>query len=199
MNFSPKIDKILLALQDSSRQPMLTARLYQLAPCAAIRCANTLPDTLDNIEHWRPVIALIDLAMGEGEWLSLLERGALHYRPPFMLAFADDVDCEQVARAMRCGVGDVLNTAVDEQRFAAVLKRLVSEPVSLEQCISSMVNPLLYAEDGQLDLKKLSDQFEHHIFTRASHVATSKNNLARLLGISRQLVQYHLKKKQSAS
>lgn len=195
MIFSSRIDKILLALQDTSQQAMVAARLCQLAPGADIRRTHTLNDTLDAIEHWRPVIALLDLSLGNGAWLTLLEQGGLSYHPPFLLAFADDIDCESVARAMRAGVTYVLSADVDEQRFVSVLQQVVLVPAPLERCIGGIVNPLLYSDDGQLDLKKLSDQFEHHIFTRASHVASSKNGLARLLGISRQLVQYHLKKK----
>lgn len=198
MAFSSKIDKILLALGNSSREDLLVARLCQLAPDASIRCANTLAQTLTCLEQWHPVLAVIDFSLGDGRILSVLERGDLRYRVPFMVGVAQDACCEEVASAMRWGVSYVLDAPVDVQRLESVLTTVVLEPASLEQCVSGMVNPLLYADGQQLNLKKLSEQFEHYVFTSASHVATSKNGLARLLGISRQLLQYHLKKKESA-
>lgn len=198
MAFSSKIDKILLALGNSPRQELLVARLCQLAPDASIRCSNTLSETLVCLEHWHPVLAVIDFSLGDGRIVSVLKRGDLQYRVPFIVGIAQDSSCEEVASAMRWGVSYVLDATADEQRFESVLTNIVLEPASLEQCVSCMVNPLLYADGEQLNLKKLSEQFEHYIFTSASHVATSKNGLARLLGISRQLLQYHLKKKESA-
>lgn len=188
-----------MALRDSRRQQALATHLCQLAPAASIRHTDSLVDMVDSMEHWHPVLVIMEFTLSDGCIVPLLEQGLLSYRAPFMVGIADGQCCEEVARAMRCGVSYVVNASVDEQRLETVLTEIVLEPACLEHCVCSMVNPLLYSDDEQLDLKKLSDQFEHYIFTSASAVTTSKNGLARLLGISRQLVQYHLKKKDTAN
>lgn len=191
---SAKINRILLAEDDAELREQLLAHLHRLAPSAVVRCTTSVADTCAVLEQWKPVLAVIDFALAGDCFIQRIRSQRQLYCAPFALGITDTAVCEDIALAMRHGFSHVLDKPVDPLRFDQALQQMVSEPAPLESSINRMVSPFIYGDTDQFDLKRMSDAIEQHIFTTASGVVQSKIGLARMLGISRQLVQYHLRK-----
>lgn len=189
-----RINKILLAENDPVFCHHLKNHLQAAAPSASIRCAHSITETYKIMESWKPVLAVIDFTLQDGSFIAKVPLNTLSFCVPFVIGITEVSTCEEIAYAMSHGFHHVLSKPFSQEKFTRVLLQTVSEPEPLQFSINKLINPLLYDTNQQLNLKKLNEEIEHHIFMAASNVVQSKNGLARLLGISRQLVQYHLKK-----
>lgn len=197
--FSTRINSILLAEADERAQRRLRGVLQQLAPQASVHITAGVAETCAALTQTPPVLAVINFALSDGNFVDALKASPRLPLPPFVLGMTCCPDCAEAVYAMRYGFNHVLQTAanaeqLDEVQFANVLTQMVSEPAPLEATIGKLVNPLLYNQLAQFDFKQVSGAIEQHIFSLASQVTHSKNGLGKLLGISRQLVQYHLRK-----
>ncbi|HVK99753.1 MAG TPA: hypothetical protein VM553_08075 [Dongiaceae bacterium] len=196
---SPRINQILLAEADPAARQCMEAVLRRLAPHANLQTVSGVMETYEALARNRPVLAVINFSLADGNFLQILKDLPRLPLPPFVLGLTACPECAETVYAMRYGFNHVVETAPDggpphEAAFVGALLQVVSEPAPLDATIGKLVNPLLFNQQEQFDLKQLSDAIEDHIFNLASHVTQSKNGLGKLLGISRQLVQYHFKK-----
>lgn len=194
---STKIDKILLAEYEESLLKPLTEHLRKLAPWAALMTTTSVSDTCKLLDEWKPALAVIDFSLQEGNFIEHLQTRPSWCCAPFTLGISDNNTCEETTIAMLHGFSYVLDKPIKLEKFDMLLQQIVSEPAPLEVCLNRFINPLMYSNTDHLDLKRVSEEIERHIFNAAQNLEKSKSGLARLLGISRQLVQYHLKKSAS--
>jgi len=197
--FSTRINSILLAEADQHAQRRLCGVLQRLAPQASVQVTTSVAESCEVLTQTPPVLAVINFTLIDGNFIDALKSIPRLPLPPFLLGLTRCPDCAETVYAMRYGFNHVLQTAadagqLDEVQFVNVLMQMVSEPAPLEAIIGKLVNPLLYDQRAQFDFKQLNGAIEQHIFSLASQVTHSKNGLGKLLGISRQLVQYHLRK-----
>ncbi|WLQ11946.1 hypothetical protein O5O45_19650 [Hahella aquimaris] len=194
MMLSVRINRILLA----EESPVLCARLRhtlaQMAPHADIHVSASVEQTRRELLEWRPVLAVINFMLEDGGIASLLNDIGLFPVAPFVLGITSNGSRADTVLAMRCGFSYVIDKPFDLGTFEQAVLQTVSSPMSLASSINRIVSPLLYSDDDELDLKKLTADIETLIFKMAIAITGSKKGLGRLLGISRQLVQYHLKK-----
>ncbi|ABC32201.1 probable two-component response regulator [Hahella chejuensis KCTC 2396] len=194
MTLSVRINRILLAEESPTLCARLRRTLVQMAPHADIHTTASVEQTRREILEWRPVLAVIDFVLEGGNIVPLLGDAELIPAAPFVLGIAPDASRADTVQAMRCGFSYVIDKPFDLGTFEQAVLQTVSSPMSLASSINRIVSPLLYSDDDELDLKKLTAEIETLIFKMAIAITGSKKGLGRLLGISRQLVQYHLKK-----
>ncbi|MBU6952116.1 MULTISPECIES: response regulator [unclassified Hahella] len=194
MTLSVRINRILLAEESPTLRARLRHTLAQMAPHADIHTSASVEQTRREILEWRPVLAVIDFVLEGGNIVPLLSEAELIPAAPFILGIAPDASRADTVQAMRCGFSYVIDKPFDPGTFEQAVLQTVTAPTSLASSINRIVSPLLYSDYNELDLKKLTAEIETLIFRMATAVTGSKKGLGRVLGISRQLVQYHLKK-----
>ncbi|HEX4940220.1 MAG TPA: hypothetical protein VFX11_16195, partial [Candidatus Kapabacteria bacterium] len=171
--FSTRINSILLAEADQHAQRRLCGVLQRLAPQASVQVTTSVAETCEVLTQTPPVLAVINFTLIDGNFIDALKSIPRLPLPPFLLGLTRCPDCAETVYAMRYGFNHVLQTAanaeqLDEVQFAHVLTQMVSEPAPLEATIGKLVNPLLYNQMAQFDLKQVSGAIEQHIFSLAS-------------------------------
>lgn len=191
--FHQFINRIQLGIEDRVLCKQLLELLQAMAPSADIRCTHTRMDTAKLISHWHPALLIIELTFDEEIFLSQIEGDLTLPLAPFTLGIADHTSGADVAHAMRCGFSDVMDKPIEPDAFQRKLHTAVTRLPLLPVHIGQIVYPYLYS-GTPIHVKKLFEDIDRCIFELALQMTSSKNGISKMLGISRQLVQYHLKK-----
>lgn len=187
------INRIQLGVEDRVLCKQLLELLQPMAPSADFRCTHTHKDTAKLISLWHPALLIIELAFNDENFLSHID-GALELPlAPFTLGIADHTSGADVAQAMRYGFSDVIDKPIDVDVFQRKVHTTVTRLPLLPVHIGQIVYPYLYS-GTPMQMRKLFDDIDHYIFDLALQINSSKNGVSKMLGISRQLVQYRLKK-----
>lgn len=190
-----RIDRILLASNDAELREKINICLRSLTQRAEIRTTHTLGETRQLLMGWHPILLIIDMARDNTAFLESLSCDMALPLAPFVLGIGSSLSTADVARAMRQGFSDVIDKPCSIQQLEKSVLAMVSRTACLPINICQIISPNIY-NDKPIDLKKLGDEIEREIFGMAMSTVKSKNGLSRALGISRQLVQYHLRKRE---
>lgn len=188
-----RIDRILLASNDAELRKQINICLGRLTQRAEIRNSHTLDETRQLLMQWHPILLIVDMARDNTTFLESLSRNMALPLAPFVLGIGTSLSTADVAHAMRQGFSDVIDKPCSVQQLEKSVLAMVSRTACLPINIGQIISPNIY-NDKPIDLKKLGDEIERQIFGMAMSTVKSKNGLSRALGISRQLVQYHLRK-----
>lgn len=192
----PHISRILLAGNDTCHNSRLEDWLSQIAPSAEIRATHTRQETFQQLLQWHPVLLIIDLILENENILVSMDHDVTLPLAPFTLGIAEHAAGADIALAMRYGFSDFIDQPIEADAFQRKLLSLTSRLPLVSVHIGQMIYPYLYS-GTPIEMKRLLEEIDTCIFDLALQVTTSKNGIGRMLGISRQLVQYHLKKKQA--
>lgn len=187
------INRIQLGIEDRVLCKQLLELLQPMAPSADIRCTHTYKETANLISCWHPALLIIELAFNKENFLSHIDGDLQLPLAPFTLGIADHTSGADVAQAMRYGFSDVVDKPIDTEVFQRKLHTTVTRLPLLPVQIGQIVYPYLYS-GTPIQMKKLFEDLDRCIFELALQMTSSKNGISKMLGISRQLVQYHLKK-----
>ncbi len=193
---STKIDKILIAEPSLDMIDLIKSAVSSKAPHAAIRVATNQNKMKSELQAWMPVMMVVrlDWLFSNGRCIFSIHGQRDGYTPPFMLGLNDRQTTAYVVDAVRYGCSKVIDLTHDEQTIQQGILASVYEQLSMPLLLSHVIAAQLYNDQGRFDLKNYIKDVENNIFRVALTVTQSKNGLSKLLGISRQLVQYHLKK-----
>jgi DNA-binding response OmpR family regulator len=192
MAWNARIDRILLA--ENSVDQHQRGLLARLMPDAEVRSTNNLAEARSLILSWKPVLAVMDFRLADGDVFSLIEEASLIQTIPFILGVSGCATRAETALAVRGGFSHVLDMPFDALEFEQALRYVVTTPAPLAPSLKQVISPFLYATPHRFNIRKFNGEVEELIFQFAGTMTRSKKELARILGISRQLVQYHVRK-----
>ena len=195
---SRKIDRILIADDVTHSRQTLQHALTLIAPHAEIQIAHDRHSTWERLAHGHPVLALLRLNLifdVQAQSASSSAMSALPL-PPFLIGIASVDETALIIQAMQFGFNHVLRCGTDSQCISREIQHTVATGMPLIPQLNRLLAPRLYNDEHPFDLKQLNLAIEQQVFQLACRITRSKNGISKLLGISRQLVQYHLKKMQ---
>ena len=176
----------LLIVED---QPSLLRSMERaLAPLAReVRCATTVAEAARQLADFAPEALILDVALPDGSAFDVLEALADHPGTPVVIAVsgtATPVDTFQLAQA---GVRAFVQKPLTLEVVRAALLEAKERPPD--------VAPLLRAQVGHAPIHEIEDQVRSVLVDEAlARSGGSKAGAARLLSISRQLLQHILRK-----
>jgi len=193
---SRKINKILIAESSLGAVNSLRAGVSALAPEAVIRVAMNPSNMQRSLAQWRPVLLVARLQWLFVDDVCILAPEVIRDddRPSFILALNQADSTQHIVDAVRCGCTAVIDSTSDRQRMCRALLAAVSDSGCRQLQLRRAMAAQLYSEQDEFDLKQMQKDLEEQAFQLAFSITRSKNGISKLLGISRQLVQYHLKK-----
>lgn len=190
------INKVLIVEDHVTLADGLQREIESIAPHAEVCVAHSLEAAQTLLREWRPVLVIMDFKLGDRCITEILRSWEGKSLAPFILGMSHCASLDEASTAIRGGFTRVLDKPFTTSEFLEAVFDVVENPAPLPLEVGRMTNPGLYSDTG-IDLKKLIASFESSLFASAESVTTSKRGLGRLLGISRQLVQYHLSKRRS--
>ncbi len=198
---SPKIDKILIAEPVLGIANSFRSAVASLAPDASIRVSMNQNKMKHILTEWQPVllIAHMDWLFAEGSCIFDSRQCFEKNIPPFILVVNNAGATQQIFEVVRCGCTEILDQTDDRQAISRAIEAAVCDRWDWGVQVRRAIASKLYCEDPAFSLQKMQAEFEKLAFKLALSIIPSKNGLSKLLGISRQLVQYHLKKREVCS
>lgn len=134
-----------------------------------------------------PSVVILDVALPDGDSLSLLPLLRVARPQPPVIAMSGSASPDQGFRLAEAGVRAFLPKPIDLTSLEAAWNRALSRAPDL--------TPHLRAQVGSVPLHDLEEQVRHTVVEEAlARTTGSVRGAARLLGISRQLLQQILRK-----
>lgn len=138
------------------------------------------------LDHFQPDVVLLDLGLPDGSALAFLRALREAPRVPQVVAFGDAPSADVAFELGRLGVRALLTKPVSEAVLLAAVDRVLLCPPDL--------TALLRASVGYLPMRELEAQVRQTLIREAlGRSGGSRSQAARLLCISRQLLQHILR------
>jgi len=176
----------LLIVEDSA--PLSATLASALGPKAErVTCAGTLADARRVLQVDAPDVVLLDVCLPDGDSDELLPE-LRRLRPwPRIIVLSGSASPGQAFRMAQAGVRAFLTKPVDLAKLDEVWARTLEEPPDLESLVRASV--------GQMPLHGLEQMVRDVAVDEAlAHADGSLHGAAKVLNISRQLLQYIIKR-----
>lgn len=169
-------DLRLLALLEGA-----LGREFQLVLCRDARSA------LEALKCHTPDMLLLDLALPDGDGFEVLEELSKHHPTPAVVVMSGTAAPAQSFRLAQLGVHSYLSKPFELFELREAIERAVHSPLSIEPQLRTLV--------GQRSIHEVEAEVRSTMLTEAlARSGGSRRAAARLLSVSRQLVQHMLRK-----
>lgn len=179
-----ELQRVLIIEDDSALSSTLQAAF--LGRARSVCAARSLSEAMDCLEP-PPDLVLMDFALPDGTVDGLLDR-LRSIRPfPLLIAMSGAASTEEAFRLAQTGVRGFLQKPFDLHQLTLVCERSLSEPPDMAEAIRQAV--------GKVSLETLEDRVRGTMIEEAlAQSKGSRRGAAKLLDISRQLLQHIVKK-----
>lgn len=182
-----ELRRLKLAIVDDD--PALCAALAAAlaVPTTEVRSCGTVREALALLSSWRPEVVLLDLALPDGSAFDVL--AVLRRRPPtpVVVAISGTATPPDAFRLAAAGVRAYLHKPFTTAELRAALERALCEPPDLR--------PALRGAVGRQGLRDVESEVRQDMVHEAlARSGGSRRAAARLLRISRQLLQHILRR-----
>ncbi len=155
-----------------------------------LRCRTSVASTLALLDDWQPDILVLDLTLDDGDAFAILDAVRRRSPTPAIVAISGTATPALSFRLAQAGVQEYLSKPFTMAELRRAIERAMAEPRDLRLHLRRLVG-----------LRKLSDVQEEVRTTLVNEALArtsgSRRAAARLLGISRQLLQYILRTRRS--
>ncbi len=181
-----RIDRLLVVEDDAALvavlEKALRAEVGELRSCAGATSALAL------LRHWTPDLVLLDFSLRDGDAFDVL--AALHARQPTprVIAISGTASPDISFRLAQRGVHSFLAKPFEIGELRRAMKRALQQPLD--------ITPQLKSNVGQRGIHEVELEVRETMLNEAlARAKGSRRGAARLLDISRQLIQHMLRRK----
>lgn len=159
----------------------LCAHGYEVMPCGSVN------DAREALAGFSPEVMLLDVVLPDGDALEVLQTASsLGVNVP-AIAFSGRAEPIQAFELARLGLFAFLPKPVDTDCVIATLERALSEPVAIDSTLRRTVG-LRSVHDVESDVRRAM------VDEAMCRTRENRQRAARILNISRQLLQHMLRK-----
>lgn len=167
---------------------LLRALLRALEPIAdEVRGFTTVREACDELERWAPQAILLDLALPDGSAFDVLEVAYLTKPTPVVLAMSGTATPVDTFRLAQAGVRAFVPKPLTLDGIAQALEEALEHPPALDAVVRAQV--------GHVPIREVETEVRRLMVDEAlARADGSRRGAARLLSISRQLLQHILRR-----
>ena len=169
--------------------PALTRSLRRAleAPEVEVHSASTVADATALLQAWAPELLLLDYALPDGDALAVLAVVEQCRPQPQVIVMTGDASPEASFRLGEWGVRAYLRKPLDLIALEQTIARVLQEPPMIESRVRGLV--------GHVPVREVEETVRTTMVEEAlSRSEGNRRGAARLLSISRQLLQHILRK-----
>ncbi len=175
----------VLIVEDSA--PLAKTLVSVLQPRAnATTVAATVAEAREAIQREPPDVLFLDFALPDGNGFEVLETVAEASRMPALIAMSGTASPDEAFRLAQLGVRAFVPKPIELGALEAALQTALHSAPDLA--------PLIRASVGHLGVRDVEEDVRDTMVSEALNRAGSRKGAARLLSISRQLLQHILKR-----
>jgi two-component system, response regulator RegA len=178
------IDRILLVEDDAA----LAASLREAfaADAEEIRACDRARDVAALVDGWTPDLVILDVVLAEGDAFDVLATLRSRSPRPLIVAVSGAATATQAFRLAELGVQAYVEKPFSIGALRGAIRQAAAEPPDLE--------PRVRAQVGLRAIGEVTAQVRKTMVEEAmARAGGSRRNAAKLLKISRQLLQYILR------
>lgn len=176
------IQRVLVVEDD----PGLAASLRDAFEANDLRTCDSARSAGEACDGWAPDLVVLDVVLAEGDAFDVLAMFRDRSPAPLVVAISGAATAAQAFRLSELGVGAFVAKPFTLDELRAAIERAAVEPPALEQRIRAQV--------GHRALGEVSSHVRGAMIDEAlARTGGNRRNAARLLQISRQLLQYLLR------
>ncbi len=178
--------KGLLLVEDDA--PLANTIARALAPrVGELRWCETAGKSIVQLETWHPDVVLLDFALPDGSAFDVLEALARHAAMPTVIAMSGAAGPDEAFRLAQLGVRYFLQKPLKLDVLEETIARALTEPVDIRPQVRGLV--------GMRAIHEVETEVRATMINEAlARTSGSRRGAARLLAVSRQLLQHMLRK-----
>jgi DNA-binding NtrC family response regulator len=175
----------LLVVEDC--EALLQRIAAALAPCVGeLRTARSLSEALTSVKEFQPQLIVLDVVLPDGTGVELLESMQNSCVLPLVVAMSGAAEPAASFRLAQLGVRTFLKKPVDVDALRTAIARAAQVPPDVTPHLRNCV--------GQRPVRELEELVRRTMVEEAlARSAGSRRGAAKLLSVSRQLLQHMLK------
>ncbi|MGB1014046.1 MAG: response regulator transcription factor [Nannocystaceae bacterium] len=183
---STKVFKRVLLIEDSPALVRTLTRVFEGRGCEVFH-AGTVELARIRLTETHPDLALLDFALPDGTGLDVLEYMATIHPVPTVVAMTGSAAPTESFRLAEMGVRAYLRKPIDLTELEQTIARVEAQPPVLRHHVRELV--------GRVPVKDVEEEVRKVMVDEAlSRSEGNKRGAARLLKISRQLLQHIIRK-----
>lgn len=183
---TPRIGAVLMVDDDVSLRKAVGEALD--GHVDAYQACGTVRDALARLRAFTPDLLLLDLSLPDGDAFDVLDLVRSLSPTPRVIAISGKASAEDAFDLARCGVNRFLVKPFDRSDLLTAILAVESQPYDLRPQLKTLV--------GQRPIQEVEAEVRDTMLAEA--LARSRGNrrgAARLLHVSRQVVQHMLRRK----
>lgn len=180
------VHRVLIVEDDRAFSRTLESALKDRFP--EVRCGRSVAQVRAALEGWQPDLVLLDVILPDGTAPDVLDLLGRRKPAPVVIAMSGEAEPEQAFDLARRGVRIFLPKPISLAGLERALREAVEAPPDVEPHLRQVV--------GHAPLKDIEGRFREVLVGEAlARSGDSRRAAARLLAISRQLLQHILRRK----
>ncbi len=181
-----KVFKRVLLVEDSPALTRTLTRVFEERGCEVFH-AGTVELARARLTETHPDLALLDFALPDGTGLDVLKFMATIHPAPTVIAMTGSAAPTESFQLAQLGVRAYLRKPIDLSELEETITRVEEQPPELRHHVRELV--------GRVPVKDVEEEVRKVMVDEAlSRSDGNKRGAARLLNISRQLLQHILRK-----
>lgn len=179
------VERVLIVEDDAALRATLERAL---APrFAEVRSATNVAEAVAFLAGWRPDLLLLDVELPDGTAIDVMRAAVAGDALPLAIAMSGAAGPDQSFELAQLGVRTYLKKPLDLPSLERALSDAIENPLD--------VTPQIRAGVGQRPIHEVQEEVRTTMLREAvSRAGGSKRGAAKLLQISRQLVQHMLRR-----
>ncbi len=151
-----------------------------------VRACTTVSEAVTTLAAWLPDLVVLDLALPDGDAFDVLEMLRDRAPAPLVVVISGTASARQSFRLAELGVRSYLSKPFDDHELAAAIQHAVDEAPNIKPQLRQLV--------GQRSIHEVEEEVRAAMLDEAiARSGGSRRGAARLLQVSRQLVQRMLR------
>ena len=177
------VDRVLVVEDDASLRRTLERTLSERY--REVRSCGTRAEAEVVLREWSPELLLLDVQLPDGDAFDVLREAARHDPAPTVIAMSGEARSDQSFELAKLGVRVYLPKPLSSEAIDGALEEALSSPPDLSPHVRGVV--------GHRPIHEVEEEVRETMVQEAlARTAGSRRGAARLLSISRQLLQHIL-------
>jgi DNA-binding NtrC family response regulator len=171
----------------------LALRLQQVLaePARTVKTVGTVALAIELLDRFRPELVVADVLLPDGTAIDLVQHALAQDALPAFVAISGAAGPDATFRLAQLGVRAFLKKPIDTQALHAAVELASRQPPSLAEHLRASV--------GQRPVREVEDEVRRVMVQEAlARSGGSRRAAARLLSVSRQLLQHILRDSETA-